>query len=607
VVAGGGDDDFDIGPNVPVAINGNVEIHGGDGDNDFDTGLNLGGGAAIRGNLTYNGGFDSDTVFLDTAVISGDVVVHLGDGFYAVSVSYNTNTFYAGFYGHVNISGNLTVTSTGSADVDVDIDSTIVGGDVNLLLADGENNLTLGTGNNVGSNAINDQVIFFNNLNISTGDDDDVVISAPRIYIDDEVTLSLGGGEDQVFFGGTVGSDSDSASLVIDTGSGDDSVTVDQVRITGDLVVNLGDGNNYLTSGYYGTVFVREDLVITAGSGNDTINIDDTTVGSDAFLSLGDGNALVEFSPADNANGINDATVIFGNLTIITGASAGGSVIQVGDNQQTVVQGNLTVVADIGGPAALVQLGVSSNGRAFIGGDVAIATGSGQDGVTIDSTTVSGDVTVNLGDGATNFFNSAAYYGTTTIGGDLTVVGGIGNEIVDLDSLTVGQSVSLLLGDGDNSLLIGEADNPTVNNPVVIFGSLIVGTGAGNDNVFINSGQLSQVFVADSLNLNLGASSDLVVSFADVGTDAFGGATQINTAGGADSITLGGTSQRRLEVILGDGDDTITYDAGFTLANLGVFSGLADGGNGALDANNDGALNPAIAAQIVSVRFELPI
>jgi hypothetical protein len=168
---------------------------------------------------------------------------------------------------------------------------------------------------------------------------------------------------------------------LVDAGSGNDIVQIIDQTVGRDLTVLLGTGNDLAALGLddeigegdvTGTLSVRHNLLVDAGTGNDSVGVGNVEVLNDLFAFLGTGNDNLF---AFNANVDGDALINAGTgndqVALIDSVVTGNTTIYMGSGNDT-----LTVVGS-GGNGSLKAYG--GPGRDTFNNDLGI-TGNGGEG-----------------------------------------------------------------------------------------------------------------------------------------------------------------------------------------------------------------------------------
>jgi hypothetical protein len=341
----------------------------------------------------------------------------------------------------------------------------------------------------------------------------------------------------------------------------------DTTTFNGNFFVNTGNGNDSVT---LAGGKLLGNVTVMGGLGNDfiQINADGNTVGGNVTYSDNAGNDRIDFSGT-----------VLGSATV-TGAN-------------TITVAGTGVAAGISGNATFTNLGdgFPVNFKTFnapavtFGKDLSVTTGSAADTVTFGAaggTTVSGNATFNLGEG----LNSLTV-GTNAdvFNGNFSYSAGTGNDTVTVNAKAAfNGNFTTSLGDGNNtyntSTGFSVAGNATLNAGNGSNGFLGFGNVAGNMNINFGNGNNNFTInrnVSGDVNITLGNGNNGVVFSS--GTSSVGGTIHIRTGNGNNDIQLNRSQTYVLDIQLGNGDDTVE-----SVAENPVFTGLIDGG-GRITAN----------------------
>ncbi len=498
ISTGDDDDEITFGYQIDsqVNIDGDVSIEGGEGNLLLDTGFALGSGANIDGDFEFRGEDGNDDIFFDSTSITGDVDLQLGNG---------DNYFTTNYYGAVEIGGNLTINSGDDSDI-----------------------ITLGSENYY--------LEIEGRVSINAGDGDNSLITGER-----STTVTLG------------------RSLSFVGGDGIDLIILDETTITGAVRLNLGDGNNAVYTGYdladnaaNGDVILGNSLSINSGEDGDIINLDNLDVASFARFRLGNGNNDVQIAPADNGGGALNNPVAIGRFLRMD-LGSGNDGIFIGDANTTTIGGNLVMYAGRGDNTT--RSGFNPTGNLTVDGSLTYSSSSGSDIVDLDTTEITGNANINMGNGNNYFY--AADFGPVTIGGRLRISGGNGDDDVTLgvsNDFSVALDASLSLSGGDNSLFTSAGPGATTT----IGRNLSYRGGSGLDDVDLDS-----TTVTGSANINLGSGTNNFYS-------GYYGTVEVN---------------RNLTLSAGSGDDTVNVDN--TMVNGRTSIRVGSGINSVLIAPGD--------------------
>lgn len=515
MTAGAGNDDVTLDDFVTFA-DGDFQL--GDGSNRMDFNETVKGGG-----LSITGGSGTDNLDLSDTELTGDLTLDLGEG---------TNNLYVerqGGSGGATIGGNLNVTAGSGSDLirfNTSGDGLTISGDATINVGDGANTFDLDQAFKVSGN-----------LSITSGTSDDLLLlRATEVGGDLTIDLDAATTKDEAnLVGLQVG-----GNVSITTSNGADKATVNNTDVVGDLTIELGGGNNTVeleTDVTAGDTTVGANLKITTGSGNDTIRFHTSGNG----LTIG-GNATIDAGEGVNTWDLDQAFAVTGNLSITSGDS--DDLLELRDLE---VGGDLAV--DLG---AAIGIDRGSFDGIDIGGSVNVTGTGGKQRIDIDSgtiinpTSITGDVTMDSGDGDDELYLDRTQIGgsvdfqagegnntlyieyDTKISGNLSMTAGAGNDEVTLDdNAEVTGDMTLELGSGANRV--------DFNETVTVGGNLAVTTGAGNDTI-----QISDTQVSGDVTLQLGDGTNetrLEVSGGDGGTTV-GDDLTITTGSGTDTIRL---------------------------------------------------------------------
>jgi hypothetical protein len=282
-----------------------------------------------------------------------------------------------------------------------------------------------------------------------------------------------------------------------------------EVTITANTPLDVGrdvtytGGNTTDRSGLFGTVHVARNVTFNNGGGNNETNVssfsEPSTVGGNVTINNGNGTHTnfvvdtfvggdVSFINGNAPEGFGGTRNTFGRSSAFENVTVGGSVTFItgsgpseSDLDETDVAGNVNIVA--GGEASIEVGATSPSATSSIGGSLTIsATG--------------GDAEVSAGGVG---FRRA---GTLTVGRNLNIATGNGDDVVTLNLLTVNGSsnvgtgggaddvviddstfaaFSLNTGGGDDELKVESISGEAIDGPITVFGSVNADLGAGND------------------------------------------------------------------------------------------------------------------------------
>ncbi len=319
----------------------------------------------------------------------------------------------------------------------------------------------------------------------------------------------------------------------IDAGNGDNKITFNLDRPSGDNVIKSGFGND----------------VINAVTNASTLN--------SATIDAGDGNNTV---------------TVKGSAKVITGA--GADIITVDSDklpsQINSGEGNDTIQFKLTNAEAygLVNAGNGAN-KLTISGNINVVTGSGADEITI---TDANKIIVQsaAGDDLINFTARESATGLSTFDT------GDGNDVVNaIGDARVGGLI-VQAGEGNNTVTANSYDNRITSgsgNDVIKVGGFMsrVNSGAGDDRV-------SALSRSSSVNLGSGNNRAMVRGFfttisAGDGDDILsgvGGVVTINAGGGQNQIYASGVDSTKITA--GNGNDVV-YTEGPVRGELSINAG----------------------------------
>lgn len=438
------------------------------------------------------------------------------------------------------------------------------------------------------------------------------------------------------------------ASLIVDAGLGNDSITLDPIDSGFAALVSVmgGDGDDFVSA-----TNANFAATLEGANGNDTLiggsladlfrggSNNDSIVGGDGNDSIiaGIGNDTLQGGNGNDVlNGGNGDDVLFGGLGNDTLTAGGGldTVAETGDVNFTLTpttltgmgtdtllsienalltggaSGNVIDVSAFTGPATLNgEAGPDSiigsaqadriNGQA---GHDTILSGAGNDVIVAGE----GHDSVSGGTGADSIDGGDD---SDTLSGDDsndTISGGSGNDVLmgflGNDSLLGGDGSDLLDGGDGNDVLNGEGND--FDSIIGGLGNDTLGGGSGND-VLIESADVNFVLTSISLT-GLGTDSLAGLEFAQltggdsnnsINASAFSGAVTLRGGAGNDTLTGGiaadfFSGEAGNDSILGQGGaDSLFGGAGADFLNGGDGNDSIYGQGGSLDSLYGGTGN----------------
>ncbi len=454
----------DLNVDLDNALAGNLTLNLGDGAR----ALNLtGNNNSIGGDLTVTAGSDAQTVEVavnNALSVGGNASFSLGTGIDVVDEDSNDinivgNLGFSGvnFFendGTMTVGGNVNVDNSGEAEASFfDDDATMaIAGNFTYLGGSDNDQVTLNglVATTIGGDAFIDlgdntsgfvQLAWLNQPATSVGGNltvlssgasaaDEVLLVAAASY-GGNINIDLGDGANTANIVGTFGG----TDVTYNGGSGVDNVMFGTTGSPADVLVNLGAGDDTFTL-LAGASIQPTTLTVDFGGGNDTFV---NNYGPFDF----DANLL-------NLNGFSHIYNLAGMSLTSTQVSASGPVTI--DNNGTA--GAIRFID--GGTTELTPV------THLI---VNLLNGPGTDlDVDLDNA-LTGDLTLNLGDGARALNLTGS---NNSIGGNLTVTAGTDAQTVEVavnNNLTVGGNASFDLGTGNDTV-----DEDT--NDITITGNL---------------------------------------------------------------------------------------------------------------------------------------
>ena len=534
----------------------NNTLNGNDG-NDVINGLlgndTLNGGA---GNDTINGGDGADTITGGT----GTDTVHGGNGNDTI-----TSSGHGTYFGEAN--NDYMYAGIGS-------DETLDGGTgfdtLDTTLWNGEYTINMTTGvTDYGESFINFE-------NLITGDGNDTITgsSAANLIITnggDDVIIT-GGGADTVYGGDGNDTITSSGAGYYSGGNGDDlmyaglgsSETLDGGAGTDTLNTTLWNGEYTINMVTGVTDYSPESFInfenLTSGNGADTItgtagdNVINTNGGNDVIYG-GDGN--------DTLNGGDGNDIINGG-----GTFTGTDTVDGGNGNDTITSsGAGTYQGGAGNDYMYANLGVNE----------VLDGGANTD--TLDTTLFTGDYTVNLATGATNYggesfvnfenLNSGSGNDTLTGTSGINVInGGAGN-----DSITGGGGADTLNGEaGDDYLWATGFGNTSLNGGV---GNDYIGGGFSYGGTWDGGDGIDTV---DETLHDFKATYDLTAGTYTTANGVLNILNFENVVAGTKNDTINGTTGAN-NLNGGAGDDIINGNGGGDTIHGGLGNDILDAGS----------------------------
>jgi hypothetical protein len=563
-VAGTNDDTAMTPLKVAAALAGGLPITGGAGS--FTT-LAASGLSSLSGSATIltagtalNLASDADTAAVNIGTGAAARVITLGNVSGATAVAVNTGT------------GHFTVTTTGSGDIILNSDDTM------LLDADGVLELNssagaIGIGNDADSNAIN------------------IGTAGARTI--------------------TLGNSTGATSLVLDAGTGAlnvgtnaiaHTITIGNTTGATALVENVGTGN-YVLDGVAGSTYT-----IGASTTTGTIAIGGTAQTGTLSVGVSSGIMTSNYSTGNGAKTVNIATGVSGNtvnlasgintsaqtVNISTGASGANSTVAIltgngsaGTQTLNVLTGNRAGALNLatGSAAHVIAVGSASAGAVTVD----TAAGISLDAATASNFTVTGasaDLSLLSAGGsvilrATESAADAVTVEATTGGIDILASGAAAGE--DIDIIATGSSVNIQATESDVNAITINASGVAggINVDAGTSGVIVDTTGA----VSLDSAAASNFTVTGAFDLTLASSAGSVNITA--GESAADSIVITSSAGGIDILASGAAAGEDIDIVATGSSVNITSTENVTDAIVINASGAAsalqlDAGTGGL-------------------------
>jgi hypothetical protein len=332
----------------------------------------------------------------------------------------------------------------------------------------------------------------------------------------------------------------------------------------GNLLINGSNGADSITVDLNGLTYTGNIPSISTANGNDSVSIMNGKVAGNLAVLLGPGNDSVSLSAnvGGTAQVISQSGAGSASVTV-TSTSIGGdlsltSIRRVTLSAATAFGGNVTVQ-----DGAIASSSVTISGAATVNKNLTIQGGTGSDSVAISGAlTVNGGTQITLGNGNDTFNLTSA----STFGGNFGFTSGAGNDSVLVMGAAVfgGQTTSFNMGDGNDSV--------TLMSTSSVFGTLSMTEGSGNDSVTVDS------TVFGDMRWNLGNGTDTVTIGNAPGGTLFwtsgNGNDSVTFGDGTNSAGETWTVNMRF----GTGNDTLTLAGNGTVASPENLTGFIDMG-----------------------------
>ena len=428
---------------------------------------------------------------------------------------------------------------------------------------------------------------FGNNVSIHRGDTPNEIVVQAGGSLRDLTTTTINGGSRFVATGVT--------GLIVHLGDGDDTLSVRDVDIAGDVVIDtgMGDDDILLNAGHgridpsiaidyfyiSRPVLVSGKLVVMAGAGNDLIHQGTSTIGGSEHISAGEGDDRVWLHDFAASSAAPAKPVEIGrSLTINMGADDGinqqpDSTRAAGVNEQLVVvplsrYGDRLVARALKVHGNLVVIHGKGTADLDLAGDVdgsaLIVAGGGNDRINLGSKVglvggfnVGRNLLAHAGAGDDIVVQASGH-----IKGDEILVGGDGRDRVNIGSATPFDAVSVspaLFIDGTLRVNLGAGDDRLSQTNSSVSGSELVSMGAGADAVFLQSHNNftdsfpSLITVGQRLLID-GQEGDDTVSLRQV---AVGTTLDVDDRDGQSRVSMSFVQAMDVQIESGDGADTV--------------------------------------------------
>ena len=517
----GGADTLTLGGASATDVN---VVIGGVGGDDIDTGDSTDYVMGDNGEIQWTGGIIDSMVSLNSA-FGGNDDIDLGNGSKTVIAGMADDTVDTGTSGIHRVIGDngeivyatgalRTVKSTANADGGQD--TITLSGDVNQVIGGSDDDTIT-----VVAATSTDHVVGDNGVMTYTGP------AGSEQLINLQSYLGEAGGNDSITLG--------SGDKVVIAGLGEDTVTTTLSSVGTRYVVGdegeIGyDANNILEVAKSTSTAGGADTLTLGGASATDVNVVIGGVGGDD-IDTGDS---TDYVMGDNGE-IQWTGGIIDSMVSLNSAFGGNDDIDLGNGSKTVIAGMADDTVDTG--TSGIHRVIGDNG------EIVYATGAlrtvkstanadgGQDTITL-----SGDVNQVIGGSDDDTITVVAATSTDHVVGDngvMTYTGPAGSEqLINLQSYLgeAGGNDSITLGSGDKVVIAGLGED-TVTTTLSSVGTRYV--------------------VGDEGEIGYDANNILEV------------AKSTSTAGGADTLTLGGASATDVNVVIGGvgGDDIDTGDS----------------------------------------------
>jgi hypothetical protein len=308
-----------------------------------------------------------------------------------------------------------------------------------------------------------------------------------------------------------------------------DNITIDKAASSSGVVVTV-NGEQY--SFEPGSI---SSVVVNPGTGDDTINIEHTVSGVPVTVNLGNGNDTVNISPT-----LNNLSNILGNVTIHAGS--GADTVNVDDqstnSNQTFTMGANTVtrtgsaLISYGPGIQFVNINGGNGSKTYnitgteTNGVTTLNTGDGNDTVNVQATT--GVLNINEGNGNDTVNISSSAHNLNTIQGAVNIAGGAGNEVLVVSDQSNSSNLTYTM----TATSLSRPGAAAIN--YVLMTSVTLNGGTGSDTYNVNgTGGLNFT------TLNTGSGPSVV----NVIATTSGAPLTINEGVGTDTVNISPSAQ----------------------------------------------------------------
>jgi large repetitive protein len=487
ITMNGGDDNVDFlgdAGEITDTIPGSLVVNNGEGNNTFTlSDYNIGNA------LSITSGAGVDNIALTNNTIARDVTIYNG---HATGVGRQTTTIET----DNTIGGSLRMSN--------------LNGDNDIFIS-GEGPISIGRDlsiNNAGAGLTDDVIIDMQTVNVGNNL---TIVNRPVADIsiaDSTVTRSAairnGNGNNNVVISTDVvlGSTTTDRFSILN-GIGDHTITLDALTVNGYSDIRSTAGALDVTIGDDSSCTFNGALSITAGAGGRHVSqITDSLITGDMNVFHG------------NSTDINilalSTTTVNGKSTVRNGNSVNGNAFYCFDTTTlngavTVVNGTTSVIDPLTANAVVMNDGFVANSSI----NILSGTSNSLNAFTLDGT-VTGSVTVRLGNAVGGHLVDVGNTDATSVTGNLSLFTGSGDASVIVDDVTVGGNLSVYTNSGDDFIAL--AGNGAA---LVVTGTTYVDSGAGDDTILLADSTATATFIG-FLNVRAGLGIDNITIGANV-------------------------------------------------------------------------------------------